>query len=126
MNKRFYPISENYFNEHIEPIIRDSFSKAGRPRKISDYSIFSASLYVLRTVISWRDLPKIYGYWHSVYLRFKKCSDRGIWWKILVLLQREKVIKFKVVMSDSTTIKYHRHGGGLKGGSKLKEEAYQE
>jgi len=26
-------------------------------------------------------------------------------------------------MADSTTIKMHRHGGGLKGGFKLKEEA---
>lgn len=72
-------------------------------------------LYVLRTGIPWRDLPKIYGYWHIVYLRFKKGSDRGVWWHILMKLQQDKKLQMNIVLTDSTTIKIHRHGGGLKG-----------
>lgn len=33
-----------------------------------------------------------------------------------------KVVTINVVMADSTTMKVHRHGGGLKGGFKLREE----
>jgi transposase len=126
MNKRLYPISEEFFNEKINPLIVSAYSRAGRPPRISNYQVFCAALYVLRTGNSWRDLPKTYGYWHSLYLRFKKGSDRGLWWRILQDLQRFKVITINVVMADSTTMKVHRHGGGLKGGFKLKEETRQE
>jgi transposase len=122
MDKRLYPISREFFSEVIQPIIDESFSAAGRPAKISDYQIFCATLYVLRTGVSWRDLPTCYGYWHSVYLRFSKGSKRGLWWKILVTLQQNKRLKMNVILADSTTFKVHRHGGGLKGGSKAREE----
>ncbi len=126
MDKRLYPISEEFFNEKINPLIVSAYSAAGRPQKINNYQVFCAALYVLRTGNSWRDLPKVYGYWHSVYLRFKKGSDRGLWWKVLQELQRLKVVTINVVMADSTTMKVHRHGGGLKGGFKLREKIPQE
>ncbi len=122
MDKRLYPISEELFNEKINSLIVNVYSAAGRPQKISNYQVFCAILYVLRTGSSWRDLPKIYGYWHSIYLRFKKGSDRGLWWKILQELQKLKVVTINVVMADSTIIKVHRHEGGLKGGFKPKVE----
>jgi transposase len=121
MNSRLYPVSETFFNEHINPLITSSYSRAGRPRIVSHYQVFSALLYVLRTGISWRDLPECYGYWHTVYLRFKKGSDRGLWWNIIIQLQQHKKITMNIVLADSTTVKVHRHGGGLKGGSKAKE-----
>jgi transposase len=125
MNKRLYPISEKEFSIHINPLIISHYSRAGRPQKVSNYQVFCAMLYVLRTGIPWRDLPECYGYWHTVYLRFKKGSDRGIWWNIIIKLQQLKKIKMAIVMSDSTTFKVHRHGGGLKGGSKPREEIVQ-
>ena len=126
IDKRLYPISEEFFNEKINPLIVSAYSAAGRPQKISNYQVFCASLYVLRTGNSWRDLPKVYGYWHSLYLRFKKGSDRGLWWKTLQELQRLKVVTINVVMADSTTMKVHRHGGGLKGGFKPREKTSAE
>jgi transposase len=117
MDKRLYPISQRYFDNEIQPIIDNNYSAAGRPARISDYQIFNAVLYVLRTGIPWRDLPKCYGYWHSVYLRFNKGSKRGLWWKILISLQQQKKLRMNIVLADSTTFKVHRHGGGEKGGS---------
>jgi transposase len=123
MCKRLYPISKSFFDKKINPLIISHYSRAGRPQKISNYQVFSAILYVLRTGIPWRDLPKGYGNWHSIYLRFKKGSDRGVWWNIILTLQQDNDIKMRVVMADSTTIKFHRHGGGLKGGFKVGGEA---
>ena len=120
MNMRFYPVSPTFFEAHIEPLIIDHYSRAGRPRKVSHYQVFCAILYVLRTGIAWRDLPECFGYWHTVYLRFKKGSDRGLWWSIFLQLQQQKKITLNIVLGDSTTVKVHRHGGGLKGGSKAK------
>ena len=120
MDKRLYPVTEAFFNEHIKPVIDQSYSRAGRPAMISDYAVFCALLYVLRTGIPWRDLPTLYGHWHRVYQRFKRSADRGVWWTVLMYLQKNRKITMRVVLADSTTFKVHRHGGGSKGGSKVK------
>jgi transposase len=121
MDTRLFPVSIEFFNINIKPLIKNGYSKAGRPASISDYHVFCAMLYVLRTGVSWRDLPNCYGHWHRVYQRFKRSSDRGVWWKILLHLQSHKKIRMNIVLADSTTFKVHRHGGGLKGGSKARE-----
>lgn len=122
MDKRFYPISRKFFDAEIRPLILACYSAAGRPTKISDYKVFNAVLYVLRTGVPWRDLPKCYGYWHTIYLRFHKGSKRGVWWHILLTLQQRKKLTLNVVLADSTTFKVHRHGGGQKGGTIIAEE----
>lgn len=117
MNQRLYPISVKFFESEIKPLIDRCYSAAGRPQKISDYEVFNAILYVLRTGVPWRDLPKCYGYWHTVYLRFNKGSKRGVWWYVLMHLQQRKRLKMRIVLADSTTFQVHRHGGGQKGGT---------
>jgi transposase len=77
---------------------------------------------VLRTGIPWRDLPTCYGNWHTIYTRFARGSESGLWWHVLMRLQQSKRLTMRVVIGDSTTFKVHRHGGGLKGGSKPKEK----
>lgn len=121
MDKRLFPVSPEFFNKAIKPLIKDRYSRAGRPPKISDFYVFCALLYVLRTGIAWRDLPSCYGHWNHVYQRFKRASDRGVWWHVLYKLQCDKHIKMPIVLADSTTFHVHRHGGGVKGGSKAKE-----
>jgi transposase len=122
MDKRLYPVTPDFFNSEIKPLIDPCYSAAGRPREVSDYQVFCGILYVLRTGIPWRDLPKCYGYWHTVYLRFNKGSKRGVWWYVLKHLQQRKKLKLNIVLGDSTTFKVHRHGGGQKGGTAVGEE----
>ena len=121
MDKRLYPVSLNVFASEIKALIEKCYSAAGRPQKVSDYQVFNAILYVLRTGIPWRDLPKCYGYWHTVYLRFNKGSKRGVWWYVLTTLQQRKKLTMNVVLGDSTPFKVHRHGGGQKGGSSVED-----
>ena len=118
MDKRLFPVTPEFFRDTINPLIERCYSKAGRPPTISNYRVFCAMMYVLRTGIPWRDLPTCYGPWNEVYQRFKRSSDRGVWWKIILQLQRSKKLTLHIVLGDSTTFKVHRHGGGLKGGSK--------
>jgi len=117
MDKRLYPVTPEFFRKEIKPVIDSCCSRAGRPKTISDYQVFCAVLHGLRTGVPWRDLPCCYGYWRSVYLRFSKGSKRGVWWKVLMTLQRQKKLTLHVVLADSTTFKVHRHGGGARGGS---------
>jgi transposase len=111
------------FNQKILPIIEGNYIWKGRPPKVSHYKAFCGILYILRTGCPWRDLPPEYGYWHVIYDRFSRGSERGLWAKILLSLQAEEGIVYNEVIIDSTTMKVHRHGGGQKGGSRRKGRA---
>ena len=112
MNNRYYPFSEEYFNEHLKSYILNLKDGRGRPSLISDYQFFCAVLYVLRTGVSWRDVPQIYGCWHTIYMRFKRWSENGWFWQLLKALQAKKLLKADFTWVDSTTIAVHRHGSG--------------
>ena len=49
---RKYPMSLEDFEAIVEPIIKESYIWKGRPAKISNYKVFSAVLYVMRTGIA--------------------------------------------------------------------------
>jgi len=112
MNKRLYPFSEDYFKEHLNSYILSFKDGRGRPPLISNDEFFCGVLYVLRTGVSWRDLPECYGPWHTIYTRFKRWSEAGWFWKLLKELQAKKLIKVDFTWVDSTTIVVHRHGSG--------------
>ena len=115
MDKRLFPITKEMFDREVRPLMDLWRDGRGRKAQIPDYYVFCAILYVLRTGVAWRDLPKTYGYWHTVYLRFLRGSRQGMWWDILLRLQMTKKIKINIIMADSTTVDVHRHGsGGLK------------
>ena len=120
MDTRFFPITPEFFDKEIKPLIEGSYIWKGRPPKISHYHVFCAILYVLRTGCPWRDLPACFGDWHPIYLRFARGGERGLWWKILMNLQQRKKLRMNIVLMDTTTMKVHRHGGGQKGGFKRK------
>lgn len=108
-----YSITEEKFNKKILPII-EKYTKplGGRPPKISHYKCFSAMLYMLRVSMPWRDCPREYGSWHTIYTRFKRWSQNGLLWNILYELKQNKLIEMDIIFMDSTTIKLHRHGSG--------------
>jgi transposase len=112
MDKRLFPLSPEDFKVRIGPLFSEGKIKSGRPPNVPDYLMFCALLYVIRTACAWRDLPKCYGPWHTVYTRFLRGSKNGLWWRILLTLQKKKVISMNTVIIDSTTIDVHRHGSG--------------
>jgi transposase len=125
MDKRLYPVGLDIFNQHILPVIEENYIWKGRPPLISHYKVFCAVLYVLRTGIPWRDLPKCFGNWHSIYMRFQRGNEKALWWKILLKLQFQRRLRMDLVICDSSSFKYHRHGGGQKGGFNPRDEVYQ-
>ena len=68
MNSHLYQISEEMFTKKILPIIeKHTKPLVGRPPKISHYKCFGAMLKMLQISVPWRDCPKEYGSWHSIY-----------------------------------------------------------
>ena len=112
MHSRYYPIKEQQFLAVIDPLISAYKKPSGRPPKSGNYNDFCGILYVLRTGIPWRDLPLCFGKWHTVYTRFKRWSDSGLFWAIIRECHKNKSTTFNMVWLDSTAIKLHRHGAG--------------
>jgi transposase len=52
----------------------------------------------------WRDCPPEYGPWHTIYTRFKRWSENGLFWKILTTLKEKKRLEFRIIFMDSTTV----------------------
>lgn len=124
MNARLYPISRELFDREILPIIV-SVTKpfGGRPPKIDHYTCFCAMLKMMSVSLPWRDLPREYGAWHTIYTRFKRWSENGLLWEILYRLKQKKLVQMDIVFMDSTTVKLHRHGSGASKKRGLKTSA---
>ena len=69
-----------------------------------------AVLYIARTGLPWRDLPDEFGSWNSVYRRFSRWSDKGVWEQIFAELAKKGDLKEASI--DGTALRVHQHGAG--------------
>ncbi len=80
---------------------------ARKPAKISNYQFMCAMLYIVENGCKWRALPKKYGNWHTIYMRFSRWSKNGtitkIIAKILEAMKKQKLLN--ILFIDSTSIK---------------------
>ena len=56
--------------------------KGGRPEKIKRRDIVDAILYKFATDCSWRQLPKRYPKWNTVFVYYNRWRRDGTWYKI--------------------------------------------
>lgn len=73
-------------------------------------------LYVLRVGCPWRDMHERYGKWNSVYVRFWRWAEQGVWDTLLQTLVDFGLTDDWQHMIDSTTIRGHSQAAGAKGG----------
>ncbi len=64
--------------ERLEPLLPGKATDRGVTAK--DNRLFvEGVLWIARTGAPWRDLPEEYGNWHSVYMRFSRWAEKGVW-----------------------------------------------
>jgi transposase len=69
-----------------------------------------AVLWIARTGSPWRDLPEQFGCWNSIYPRFARWSEKGVWQKIFEILAQDA--DFEEVFIDSTVVRARQHAAG--------------
>ncbi|MGA2446950.1 MAG: IS5 family transposase [Opitutaceae bacterium] len=88
-------------------------SRVGRRPK-DDRIMVTAMWYVLRTGVPWRDLPERFGRWSSVYTRFRRWCQSGLWVRLFRRLRFHAWSKIRSL--DCSHVKVHADGANPVGG----------
>lgn len=93
--------------------LRPYFPKShGKPR-VDDRRVLSGIIFVNRNGLRWRDAPKDYGPHKTLYNRWKRWSEMGVFLGMMEGLAAESA-KPKTVMIDATHLKAHRTASSLR------------
>ena len=93
----------------IEPMLHGKVGDRGRSG--ADNRLFvEAVLWMARTGAPWRDLPSGFGSWNTVFRRFSRWADKGVWQKLFDALCEDA--DFEEVFLDSTIVRAHQHAAG--------------
>jgi transposase len=87
--------------------------------RVDDRRVISGILHVIKSGCRWSDCPPEYGPPTTIYNRFVRWAERGVWERMF----RSCAAKGRatdVQMIDSTHIKAHRSASGAKRGSRAK------
>ena len=100
--------------------LRPFFPKShGKPR-VDDRRVLSGIIFINRNGLRWSDAPMEYGRPKTLYNRWKRWSDMGVFARMMEGLPAEGADR-KTVMIDATYLKAHRAASSLR----LKKGAWQ-
>lgn len=102
----------------LEPLLP---SFGGKPR-VDDRRVISGILHRYREGLRWHAVPAEYGPRTTLFNRFNRWSERGLWQDLLAALAACAEPP-ELVLLDSTTMKAHRSAAGAKGGSRARRSA---
>ena len=104
-----YELTEEQW-KRIQPLLPpENKGRKERPRK-DDRMMLNGMLWMNRSGAQWRQLPKCYGPWQSVYSRFAKWQKDGIWESIFSELSKD--VDTENLSIDSTCVKVHQSSNG--------------
>ena len=83
----------------------------GKPR-VDDKRVLSGIIFINRYGLRWRDAPAAYGPHKTLYSRWKRWSEKGIFARMMAGLAAEHGEK-TTVMIDATYLKAHRTATGM-------------
>ena len=97
----------------IEPLLPTNVRGMER---VDDRRVLSGIVHALKSGGRWADCPReVFGPKKTLYNRFVRWSERGIWERIFAALAGAEGAPDRLFI-DSSCIKVHRCAGGAKGG----------
>ena len=94
--------------ERLKPFFPKSH---GKPR-VDDRRVLSGIVFVNRNGLRWRDAPAAYGPHKTLYNRWKRWSDAGVFVRMMEGLSAAQPER-RTVMIDATYLKAHRTASSL-------------
>lgn len=102
----------------IKDLLPGKKSDAGRTAS-DNRKFVDAIHWIARTGSHWRELPPEFGNWNSVFQRYNRWSEKGVWERLFEALADDP--DFEYVMMDVTIVRAHQHSAGAKGGIKRRK-----
>jgi transposase len=104
---RRHEISDEQW-EKVKDLLPGKPDDPGRTAQ-DNRSFLNAVLWIAKTGAPWGDLPERFGSWNSVFQRFNRWAQRGVWAR---LWEAWKDPDLECLMLDSTVIRAHQHAAG--------------
>ena len=95
--------------ERLKPFFPRSH---GKPR-VDDRRVLSGIIFINRNGLRWRDAPREYGPPKTLYNRWKRWGDMGVFARMMEGLASEGT-EHKTIMIDATYLKAHRTASSLR------------
>lgn len=113
MNRDQFWLTDAQFSK-IEPHLpTDTRGKA----RVDDRRVISGIVHVLKSSGRWVDAPLEYGPKKTLYNRYVRWAEKGVWAALFEALARAGGPPTQVLI-DSSAVKAHRSAAGGKGGAK--------
>ncbi len=120
--QRRHSLSEEQWSQ-IAPLLPSEVGRVGRPAK-PNRMMLEGMVWVLRTGAPWRDLPKRFGSWKSVYTRFRRWTQRGVWSRVHEKLAEQQDAESYLI--DATIVRAHQDATGAKKGALKRSDTLEE
>jgi transposase len=93
--------------------LRPYFPKSRGRGRVDDRRVLSRIIFANRNCLRWCDAPAEYGLTKTLYNRWKRWSDMGVFARIMVGLA-EQAPDNKTISIDATYLKAHRTASSLR------------
>jgi transposase len=90
--------------------------------RVDDRRVISGIVHVLKSGGRWVDAPPDYGPRKTLYNRFVRWAEKGVWVGVFEALAQAGGPPAQVLI-DSSAVKAHRSAAGGKGGRKIRRSA---
>ena len=103
----------------VGPLLAAGRGRPGRENR----RILDGILWRAREDARWRSVPEWYGRWNTVWRRFARWRDLGLFEALFAALAGSGAAEERLQMLDGTTIRAHQHAAGAKGGRRARRWA---
>jgi transposase len=115
MNRDQFWLSDAQFSLISPHLPTDTRGKA----RVDDRRVISGIIHVLKSGGRWIDAPADYGPKKTLYNRYVRWAEKGVWSSLFHTLASAGGPPVQVLI-DSSAVKAHRSASGGKGGRKLR------